>query len=1637
MAFSRRHMVFFNVQGNSLSSRSVRVRYLLFKRVTSFALAASMFAAALGDLRPALAAELSLPAPTALMQASAAHELPTLTGMSFDAKDPARIRFLFDSNDEQGVEKAVAEEALRYFLAALALPEQALWVNLSPREPDRVIDATFATTELGRGFLEQDYLLKLFSASLTKPDTTAGKAYWAAVGDADLSKIWIAPKTAAVYEQGDRVLITAATLKPQAKAESGATATDAVSGLLPAVEREINSGRSFAQLRQMYRAVILARWFKERVRDAAVKRYAGSATVTGIDTEDAAYKEQVWQRYCRSFEKGVYDQVTRDPSAPKTKRRYIAGGIGWQVIPRQSSPLNSFRAKGHLVECRARMSSSGVAVFDEAVQEKGQAAWFQSYERALKSYNAFIAAVSVLPFDDNGQAIYTNNGVSLRVFRFNGFRGHDYGFYREEIPALERAFGLKKHEKMNIAEFDPQSQTKAGLQNLFYSGYRSGRQRFNEFTERVVGLPFDSNGIAVVRDGNEQVRIIRYKTSGGPAAFTYGFFSEDLALFERVFGLERQDKPVVSTDDLTGIAVFDQENQEKFSLTDFRNRYRGSQSKWKKIVGILAEIEFDSNGRGVYVSGNDRIEVMRYRKPNMLLSAEDGSDIGLYGFVRADKDTFERVFGLERQTKEELGYVADFDPVVQTNVGHDSAQDDYVSGSKIHGQFLKIADGLTYDDRGISRYTQNGETVSVLRYKAARGQSMYTYGYFNDEQQKFERAFGFERRPARKEIGPTALFDGTMHVVANTAMFKNYSGRRSIGDVMIEKINDLDYGTSGIATYSANGVSVQIMRFPGTYGDSEYAYGFLRSEVELAEKAFGWQRIERENMGPVADFDPREQVKAVYDAFYHRYVAGGNEHGRFLSIARCLSFDANGIAWYSNNGVSVQILRYKNPNGNKYVYGYYQKNEGRFEQVFALRKNPQDISPEEVEQLFSDLGVLPMVDALAWYPDELSEALRVLTDLSDDEIAQDLRVYSTLGLSESQGGVRRASGDALDALIDAAKVRAASDEGLSDDAESVLLGLAERIAMRKVTQQGETAVLEQIMSRAEEDAPWVERLYDRVEAHLARMRTQRIDHVTTPLLPHQRDGVLALREHAKFALFDEARTGKTLTVLAALDPAEKTLILAPAQVLDIWRSEIARHTTLTNVVALRGTLDEKHALAESVRGKRGVIVLASIEDYLRDPSYDRAAVEGTLDTVIFDESQFLSNYYGDERAHNAMQAQAAQSIAAKRTWALSATPFHSKPEQLFALYSMLFSDGMDFAAFRERYCTDSKGLIDLYAKLAQVSLRRIKKDVYRVYDEAMTAEEKAFSIPALTEEDVSVPMTAAQTSAMIDLMAEKSKRPDADESEGPLSFFSIAQKAEDLWWADGSPAWQALDDAVQPRVAAGKKGIVYAFNVNVTDSIVARYRAQYGEKAVAVMNGDSEKTEELARFQNDPACKIVVMSVQSGIGIDVTAAEWMVYAQQPKYFSQYYQTKERPIGIDAAHVRANVESIQLVPTCDAATVAGYAGTEKAAYAKAGSMQALALARLCAEAAQFMRTVGADPINAERWYRDEIKRRGEAGAVSSSIANGGIEMGAFDIERSGTGSAATNEEAAAGSAHGYVFVIEAFSTVVSGSEFMGR
>ncbi len=306
-----------------------------------------------------------------------------IRGMRIEPNNPFALSFLIDPGNDltpPSEHRKYYQKLIKYFLSALTIAEDKQWVNLSPYEGTRMIDSDFGKTEMGADLLAQDYILKQTTAAMINPNAKIGREFWAEVykqaaerfGTAKIpistfNKVWILPETAAVYEKGNTVLIVESRLKVMLeqdylafnknnKTSPKGTATSQIVReiILPHLTREVNEGKNFANLRQIYHGMILATWYKQALQKSILTQiYANQNKVKGVDLSDPAKSQQkIYQNYVRAFKKGSFSFIKEEKdrfSGQVIPRKYFSGGfrrVGANAVPliRNAEPAMAAKA---------------------------------------------------------------------------------------------------------------------------------------------------------------------------------------------------------------------------------------------------------------------------------------------------------------------------------------------------------------------------------------------------------------------------------------------------------------------------------------------------------------------------------------------------------------------------------------------------------------------------------------------------------------------------------------------------------------------------------------------------------------------------------------------------------------------------------------------------------------------------------------------------------------------------------------------------------------------------------------------------------------------------------------------------------------------------------------------------------------------------------------------------------------------------------------------------------------------------------------------------------------------------------------------------------------------------------------------
>ena len=477
----------------------------------------------------------NLPAPGVMVPLNVDFAPAMVKGITIYSENPLQFDFIVDTGQTKLKGQKLREESIKlikYFLASLTVPEKDMWVNLSPYEKDRIIPEKFGTTEMGRDLLTQDYILKQLMASITYPEKGLGKRFWDRVykrtyeeyGTTDIplntfNKVWIVPEKAVVYENGGSAFVVDSHLKVmleedylalQSNLEEGeeqikeVKAISKVSSgvvrevLIPEIEREVNTGKSFANLRQIYNSMILATWYKVSLKESLLGRvYVDKKKTRGIAVKDKGSKEKIYEQYLKAFKAGVYEYVKEeydDLEQEVITRKYFSGGI-----------TASSKVFGQLRELMVRVRDEGLLASEEGKMRDRVVRGLQPAHHDSTIFSITMEAVDVGP---NAEEEAVNTAMSKTA---DALVANDNAMLlRSEAIKLLDLEDRTKHSKgyenvlmlgMEESEFQELSPVFAtALERVEYGKgeFYSNGTRFGETIERFVehldGMRYDEFG---------------------------------------------------------------------------------------------------------------------------------------------------------------------------------------------------------------------------------------------------------------------------------------------------------------------------------------------------------------------------------------------------------------------------------------------------------------------------------------------------------------------------------------------------------------------------------------------------------------------------------------------------------------------------------------------------------------------------------------------------------------------------------------------------------------------------------------------------------------------------------------------------------------------------------------------------------------------------------------------------------------------------------------------------------------------------------------------------------------------------------------------------------------------------------------
>lgn len=379
--------------------------------------------------------------------------------------------------------------------------------------------------------------------------------------------------------------------------------------------------------------------------------------------------------------------------------------------------------------------------------------------------------------------------------------------------------------------------------------------------------------------------------------------------------------------------------------------------------------------------------------------------------------------------------------------------------------------------------------------------------------------------------------------------------------------------------------------------------------------------------------------------------------------------------------------------------------------------------------------------------------------------------------------------------------------------------------------------------------------------------------VKATLRPYQEYGVKWLlylyANRLGGCLADDMGLGKTLQTIAFISKVQPgagapSLIVMPRSLLFNWEAEFRRFAPSVGTYIYYGqSRDLDAAMRSDVILTTYALVRNDIEQFSKRKFH----------TVVLDEAQNIKNI-------SAGVTKAVQLLDTDRRFALSGTPIENNLMELYSLFRFLnpamFGSADDYA---RRYATpiqqngDPDALADLRRRIFPFMLRRLKSEVLG-------------ELPDRMDQTLAVDMDTAQAR-----LYEQRRRFYLERVHGAIAaeglrkshivmfqalseLRRIASVPESL--TDGkvtSSKMELLADHIIEANANGHKSVVF-FNFIAGIEIIGE-RLDREEIDYACMTGSTaDRRSVVERFQTDPACRVLLMTLKTGgVGLNLTAAD--------------------------------------------------------------------------------------------------------------------------------------------------------------------
>jgi SNF2 family DNA or RNA helicase len=370
----------------------------------------------------------------------------------------------------------------------------------------------------------------------------------------------------------------------------------------------------------------------------------------------------------------------------------------------------------------------------------------------------------------------------------------------------------------------------------------------------------------------------------------------------------------------------------------------------------------------------------------------------------------------------------------------------------------------------------------------------------------------------------------------------------------------------------------------------------------------------------------------------------------------------------------------------------------------------------------------------------------------------------------------------------------------------------------------------------------------------------------------QWDGIAFLLPRYEAVLADEMGLGKTMQAITAMrllahqGQMRRVLLVCPKPVVTNWQRELAIWAPELSVTVVEGASLRRQWLWHKAES---LVTIANYEALVRDwPDVGRHAEH--YDLVILDESQRIKNRAG-------VTNEVVRSIPRSRSWALTGTPIENSVEDLVGIFEFV-----------------SPGQLDARMKPRAIG-RAVSDHVLR-----RTKDQVLSDLPPKLFRDADVELTPEQA-ASYQLAEEEGvvRLREMNRSITIQHVFELVLRLKQICNFDpitgASGKLERLEADLEECAASGRKAIVFSQWVQT----LAELRARLARFAPAEYHGQvpgRRREEAIARFRDDPACHIMLMTYGAGsVGLNLQFASYVFL------FDRWWNPAVEDQAINRAH----------------------------------------------------------------------------------------------------------------------------------------